>query len=74
MIDEENNPPHYNNGAMETIDVIKASMSKEEFRGYLKGNIVKYISRHMYKDEDVVKDVRKANWYMNRLIEELENE
>ena len=47
MIDEVNNPPHYNNGTIETIDVIKASMSKEEFRGYLKGNIVKYISRHM---------------------------
>ena len=36
-------PDHYNNGAIEAIEAIKASMPENEFRGYLKGNALKYL-------------------------------
>ena len=69
--DEVNNPSHYNNGSVECIDGIKASLSKEEFEGYLHGNIIKYVWRFRYKGG--VKDLRKAEWYLKKLIEEIEN-
>lgn len=37
-----NNPDYYNVGGIENIDIIKAILTDEEFRGYLKGNILKY--------------------------------
>lgn len=66
-----NNPSHYNSGDVECIDGIKASLSKEEFEGYLHGNIIKYVWRFRYKGG--VKDLRKAEWYLKKLIEEIEN-
>ena len=39
--DMVNKPPHYNKGDIECIDGIRASMSQEAFRGYLKGNVEK---------------------------------
>ena len=44
-----NNPSHYNSSGIECIDAIKASMSPEEYRGYLKGNVMKYTWRYTYK-------------------------
>ncbi|KRM73023.1 hypothetical protein FC34_GL000744 [Lacticaseibacillus brantae DSM 23927] len=52
---------------METIDVIKASMQGDEFRGFLKGNIFKYISR--YRKKNGVEDLHKAQWYVEKLTE-----
>ena len=72
-MEQVNNPPHYNHGDRETIDLIKDFMSEEEFRGHLKGNVIKYLSRHMYK-EMPIKDLLKAQWYLSRLIEEMANE
>ena len=40
-IDMVNSPPHYNDGEIECIDAIEASMTKQAFRGYLKGNMLK---------------------------------
>jgi len=74
-IDQINNPEHYNNNSMETIDLIRHSMESEEYKGYLKGNIIKYISRYRYKEkEDPVKDLLKAQWYLNKLIEDVKND
>jgi len=42
-------------------------MDKPEFKGYLKGNIFKYVWRYEYKNG--VEDLRKAKWYLERLIE-----
>jgi len=64
-------PFHYNQGSIETIDLIKSSVSDKEFEGYLKGNIIKYISRYPYKKEPI-DDLYKAEWYLSRLIKELE--
>ena len=66
-MDMVNNPPHYNAGAVECIDAIQASMSVEAFQGYLKGNILKYIWR--YESKGGVEDLKKAKWYLTKLIE-----
>jgi len=67
-VDLVNNPDHYNAGKLECIDAIEASMSPEAFKGYLKGNVEKYVWRMSYKGKPV-EDLRKAAWYLNRLIE-----
>jgi hypothetical protein len=43
-------PDHYNRGAIEAIEAIKASMHPQEFKGYLKGNCLKYLWRYEYKN------------------------
>jgi len=45
-------------------------MSAEEFEGFLRGNVIKYIAR--YKDKDGVKDVLKARHYLERLLEHID--
>jgi hypothetical protein len=65
--DNINHPKHYCEGGIETIDFIKAKMTKEEFRGYLKGNILKYVSRANFKGK-AVEDFKKAKWYMDYLV------
>jgi|TARA_R110000737_G_scaffold327600_3_gene341938 hypothetical protein len=65
-----NNPNHYNQGALETIDLIKESMTKEEFAGYLRGNILKYVCRYNYKGTPL-KDLMKADWYLKKLMYEV---
>lgn len=67
-MDNVNSPPHYKSGDVECIDAIKASMSREQFAGYLKGNVMKYVWRMSYKGKPI-EDLRKAQWYLKRLIE-----
>ena len=47
-------------------------MTSDEFHGYLKGNIIKYVSRYKFKGEPL-EDLQKAQWYLNRLIKEVNN-
>jgi hypothetical protein len=68
--DVVNKPEHYRQGGLECIEAIEASMSREEFQGYLKGNIEKYVWRYRYKNG--VQDLHKAKWYLDRLILALE--
>ncbi len=63
-------PDHYNKGAIEAIEAIKASMPEHEFKGYLKGNALKYLWRYDYKGKPV-EDLRKCRWYIDRLIKEV---
>jgi hypothetical protein len=65
-VDMVNSPPHYKVGGIEVIDFIKAKLTAEEFRGYLKGNVLKYTSRAGHKD-DVAQDVDKMVWYATKL-------
>lgn len=65
--DVVNHPSHYTSGDIECIDAIKASMSIEAFAGFLKGNIIKYMWRYEHKNG--VEDLKKAQWYQNKLIE-----
>ena len=65
--DSNINPDHYKIGGVETIDYMEAKMSKEQYEGYLLGNVIKYTSRYRYKNG--VEDLMKAQWYLNKLIE-----
>lgn len=74
--DEEdvvNHPSHYASGGIECIDAIQESMSEIAFKGYLKGNVQKYLWRYEMKGKPV-EDLKKAQWYLNRLIESVEFE
>jgi hypothetical protein len=64
--DMVNHPPHYNQKGIECIDAIE-SATDDGFEYYLQGNIIKYLWRYRYKNG--VQDLKKASWYLNRLIE-----
>jgi hypothetical protein len=64
------NPDHYKTGGIETIDYIKAKLTKEQFEGYLIGNLIKYTSR--YRNKNGLEDLHKAEWYLCRLIKEIQ--
>jgi len=71
MLDDEeedavNSPDHYNTGNIECIEAIEESMSSVAFKGYLKGNCMKYLWRYDYKGKQV-EDLEKAGWYLRRL-------
>lgn len=58
-------PEHYNQG-IEVIDFIESWNFD-----FATGNIIKYVARHRLK-EDPVDDLKKARWYIDRLIETCE--
>jgi len=62
-------PSHYVNGEIECIDAIQAATTQEEFEGFLRGNVLKYLWRCNLKSNKT-EDLNKARWYLNRLIEE----
>ena len=66
--DPVNRPEHYASGSLECIDWIQAELTDEEFDGYLKGNILKYLWRYEDKGHPS-RDLMKARWYLDRLIE-----
>ncbi len=67
--DMVNHPPHYNQGDVECIDAIEAATGSN-FKFYLQGNVMKYLWRFNYKDESI-KDLKKAQWYLERLVKEV---
>ena len=69
--DMVNSPPHYNQAGIECIDAIRAATG-DGYEYYLQGNIIKYLWRYRYKNG--VQDLEKAQWYLQKLIEETENE
>ena len=68
MHDPVNSPAHYADsfGGIQCIDAIETSMSTEEFKGFLKGNVQKYVWR--YSQKNGAEDLKKAKWYLERLI------
>ena len=62
------NPSHYKT-TIECIEAIKAAMTEQQFQGYLRGNVIKYLWR--YENKGGKTDLEKAEWYLKRLIEEL---
>lgn len=67
--DMVNNPPHYNKTGIECIDAIRAATG-DGYEYYLQGNIIKYLWRYRYKNG--TEDLKKAQWYLTKLIEEVE--
>jgi len=68
-VDNVNHPPHYNQGGIECIDAIKAALG-DGFADYLRGNVMKYLWRCEHKGG--VEDLKKAAWYLDRAIKEME--
>ncbi|MGE9926811.1 DUF3310 domain-containing protein [Megasphaera elsdenii] len=71
--DPVSHPSHYCAGGIETIDIVKAKMPPERFRGFLQGNVIKYVTRAEFKGKQL-EDLKKAAWYLERLITELEKD
>tara|TARA_B100000795_G_C22470825_1_gene312926 strand:- start:316 stop:567 length:252 start_codon:yes stop_codon:yes gene_type:complete len=69
--DNVNHPPHYGTGSIECIEYIEDSLTEDEFIGYLRGNITKYLHRWRYKNG--IEDLKKAEWYICKLIKVVEN-
>jgi hypothetical protein len=69
--DMVDHPPHYNQSGIECIDAIKAALGDEGFEYYLQGNIMKYLWRYRYKNG--IEDLKKANWYLDKLQQETFN-
>ena len=65
--DAVNHPSHYNRYSREVIESIKGLCTPEEFRGYLKGNIIKYSAR--YSGKDGLQDIDKLAKYTQFLKE-----
>ena len=63
------NPKHYKDGDVECIDAIAAALG-EGFEFYLQGNIMKYLWRYRYKNG--TEDLKKASWYLDKLITAVE--
>ena len=65
--EKEDHPAHYNQGRFEVIDVIE-----DWDLNFCEGNVVKYVARHRFKGEPL-EDLKKARWYLERLILTLES-
>ena len=68
--DSVNHPSHYTQGSIETIDYMESCLTPEEFCGGCKMNVLKYVSREKHKNG--LEDLKKARWYLDRLISYLE--
>lgn len=66
--DVVNHPPHYTQGAVETIDAIHAALGDEGFQSYCAGNVIKYVFRFRHKNG--LEDLQKSMWYLTELIKQ----
>lgn len=62
MVEDKINPSYYRKKIEVTDFILEYDM------GFAEGNIIKYVTR--YKDKNGVEDLKKARWYLNKLIEE----
>lgn len=69
--DPVNHPSHYTSGKYEVIDIIEDQLGLDGLVGFCLGNTIKYICRAGKKGEDekYLEDLKKAKWYLNRVIE-----
>lgn len=65
-VNEKNiNPTHYKSGNIEVIDIIEDQLTEEEYLGFIKGLVMKYVMRSNMKNG--LEDLEKAKWYLERL-------
>ncbi len=65
------NPSHYRNGKVECIDALEsATVNKKGIEAICTANVIKYLWR--YEDKNGFEDVKKAQWYLNRLIQSID--
>jgi alpha-D-ribose 1-methylphosphonate 5-triphosphate synthase subunit PhnI len=72
MKDLINEPPHYNVGDINCLQLIKQQLGKEGYLAYLTGSAYKYLYRHEHKEENIA-DLKKCKYFIEAKIEELEN-
>lgn len=60
-------PPHYTQGSGECIEAIQSALSPEEYIGFLRGQVMKYVW-HLNQKDEPLENVKKARWYLNKLI------
>ena len=65
--DPVNKPSHYGQGSIEAIEYIQDLLTDEELKGYYRGNVAKYLHRWRYKNG--LEDLKKANYYLTKLIQ-----
>mgnify|MGYP003321191759 CR=1 FL=1 len=71
MKDMVNHPDHYTQGGIECIDALKAAtVGKSGIEAVCTANCIKYLWR--YEEKNGLEDLKKAQWYLNRLIKEYE--
>ena len=69
--DMVSHPKHYNQGGIECIDAFKAAtVGKRGIEAVCVANVIKYLWR--YEEKNGIEDIRKAKWYIERLLMELE--
>ena len=66
-----NHPPHYKEGEIECIDYLEDSLGTDGFAFYIEGNVKKYI--HRWRHKGGIEDLKKAQWYLTRLIDKIES-
>ena len=65
--DPVNNPAHYTYGELEVIDILRDQLSPEQFEGFLRGNVLKYVLRYPHKNGS--QDLQKGGVYLGWLTE-----
>lgn len=65
--DPVNNPAHYTYGELEVIDILRDQLSPEQFEGFLRGNVLKYVLRYPHKNGS--QDLQKSGVYLGWLTE-----
>ena len=70
VADPVHSPSHYTSGGIEVIDVLRAKLTPEEFRGFLKGNVIKYMLRaeHRGGAQDYKKGCVYATWLAEQSV------
>lgn len=72
--EQVNHPSHYNSGGIECIDAMISAMGPEATANFCQGSAFKYLWRAGQKDGNpITQDFKKANWYITKAIELLEN-
>lgn len=70
--DNVNHPSHYTQGKVECLDALEsATIGKSGIEAVCVANIIKYLWR--YEEKNGLEDIKKAQFYLNRLIATLEN-
>lgn len=67
QFDKQVGGDHYDRYSIEPIAALKAWLSPDEFRGFLRGNAIKYQVR--YRDKHGVQDLEKAQWFLKALAD-----
>ena len=60
---KDNKAQYYDHGGIETLDIIKAKLTHDQFEGFMLGNAIKYLCRANHKD-NFERDIEKANYYI----------